>query len=294
MRSDRDQHHRPARRPGELGATRASRFDELEFETGLAWPTGTYTIRVHLVDRDRRGPLLGSTSVQVEEFLPDRMKIRARLDPQRSTGWVSPRDLRALVTLTNLYGTPATDRRIAAHMTLAPGRAHIPEFSEYRFFDPVLADKRFQEALEDARTDDQGEAVFTLDLERFANATYRLTVSIQGFEADGGRSVAAETSVLVSPLAYLMGWKADGDLDYVKRDSERSIQWIGVGADGRQRAVSNLKLQLVEERHLSVLTEQPNGTYQYESKLKEILLRQRDRHGSAGRTAYAAARRHGG
>jgi len=176
------------------------------------------------------------------------------------------------VTLTNLYGTPATDRRITAQMTLAPGRAHIPEFSEYRFFDPVLAEKRFQESLEDARTDDSGEAAFALDLERFANATYRLTVFVEGFEAGGGRSVAAETCVLVSPLAYLMGWKADGDLDYVKRASERSVEWIGIGPDGRQLAVSNLKLQLVEERHVSVLTEQPNGTYQYESKLKEVTL----------------------
>jgi len=81
---------RGARVSWERRALPAFGFDEIEFETGLAWPTGSYEIRVHLVDRDRRGPLLGSTSVQVEEFLPDRMKIRARLDPERSTGWVSP------------------------------------------------------------------------------------------------------------------------------------------------------------------------------------------------------------
>ena len=37
-------------------------------------------------------------------------------------------------------------------------------------------------------------------LERFAGATYAMTFYVEGFEADGGRSVTTSHSLLISPL----------------------------------------------------------------------------------------------
>jgi uncharacterized protein YfaS (alpha-2-macroglobulin family) len=245
-------------------------FDEIEFETLPTSPTGQYTIAVHIVKDGRRGSLLGSTAVRVEEFLPDRMRITARLEPFRRQGWVSPESLRARVRLENLYGTPASERRISARLYLSPGVPRLPGFSDYRFADPLRAEKSFQERVEDATTDDGGEAGFELDLARFADATYWLRFEAEGFEADGGRSVVAESSVLVSPLQHLVGYKADGDLAYVHRGSPRAVELIAVDPSGAQTAVADLEAQLVELRYVSVLTKQPNGTYRYESKRKEI------------------------
>src|SRR5262249_49201479 len=65
-------------------------------------PTGIYRIELHIVrDGERRG-LLGQTSIRVEEFLPDRMTIDARLSAPAAAGWVSPAGLAARVALKNL------------------------------------------------------------------------------------------------------------------------------------------------------------------------------------------------
>ena len=58
-------------------------FDEIEFDTLPTSPTGQYTIAVHVVKDGRRGSLLGSTAIRVEEFLPDRMRITARIEPSK-------------------------------------------------------------------------------------------------------------------------------------------------------------------------------------------------------------------
>ncbi len=65
-------------------------FAELSHQTTYESPTGDYTINVFLMDDGKRGTLLGSTSVHVKEFQPDRMKIEARLSKELRRGWVAP------------------------------------------------------------------------------------------------------------------------------------------------------------------------------------------------------------
>ena len=110
-------------------------------------------------------------------------------------------------------------------------------------------------------------------LSRFAAATYRLRFLANGYEAEGGRSVAAETQVTVSPMEYLVGWKPDGDLHYVNKGAERSVQLIAVGPQATRVAANGLRALVLERKYLSVLTKQWNGTYKYVSVKKELPMR---------------------
>ena len=59
--------------------------------------------------------------------------------------------------------------------------------------------------------------------------TYRLTFDAEGFEAEGGRSVEDLTGTLVSPLPYVVGWHADGDLGWISAGGPgRTVEFIGV------------------------------------------------------------------
>ncbi len=256
----------------------AAAFEEIKYDTKETSSTGAYNVNLYLVKEKKqenvpeRTVLLGSTTVRVEEFLPDRLHISARFSKGSDRGWVPPKDLSVNVTLHNLFGTPATGRRVTANLTLSPGFASLPGFQEYSFFDPLRAKSSFEERLVDGETDDKGESTFALDLDRYANATYRLSVLTQGYEAEGGRSVQAEASVLVSPLPYLIGYKADGELTYLKKDSEHKVEVIAVGPDAEKIAAADLKAHLVEIRYVSVLTRRKDGTYQYESVRKEVTV----------------------
>lgn len=252
--------------PGSAG------FGEIRQPTRETSPTGTYTLAISIVRNDNHGDLIGSTTVQVRDFQPDRLRISATFSAQSADGWVSPDDLKALLQLENLFGTPAENRRITAQMTLSPSFPAFRQFPDYQFHDPQYAREGFNEQLPDATTDAEGKTVLDLNLQRFARATYRLHLVAQGFEADGGRGVTSEAAQLVSSMKYLVGYKADGDLSYLQRGSPRNVHLLAIDPQAKQTAVEGLKLSHIEVRYVSVLMRQPNGTYKYESRRKESTL----------------------
>ena len=250
-----------------------SGFEEVNYQTEFTSPTGEYQVRAYLIKDKRRRNLLGSTTVRVEEFIPDRMKIQTRFSKERESGWITPEGLQGRVSLQNLYGIPASNRRIAASINLSPAQPYFRQYKDYRFYDPLRAKRSFTERLSDSQTDDKGISVFDIDLTRFAKATYRLSLTTQGYEAEGGRGVSAERSVLVSPLAYLIGYKADGKLNYIHKNSKRAIDLLAVNPDLDKMDVSGLKMELIEKRHVSVLTKQNDGTYKYQSVKKKTSIK---------------------
>ena len=248
----------------------AGGFGELEVPTTIASPSGIYNIDLYLVRDNQRDLLLNSTSAWVKEFLPDRMKITSKLSAGSNIeGWITPDSVQAKISLQNLYGTPATDRRIKGSMKLSPTGFGFASYPDYHFYDRLLdgAEKpKFQEVdLGDTKTDEAGAAQFDLHLERFANATYAMTLYTEGFEADNGRSVTAQNRVLVSPLSYVVGYKPDGDLGYISRGLPRSINFIALDHELEKIAVTDLHFRLIERTFVSVLTKQESGSYTYES-----------------------------
>jgi uncharacterized protein YfaS (alpha-2-macroglobulin family) len=247
-------------------------FNELAHETLESSPTGTYTVNLYTVKNAKSDKFLGSVSVKVEEFLPDRMKASIRFSKPAGEGWLHPKDLQATVNVQNLYGAPAEGRTVEASLTLSPRLPEFPRFKDYRFHDPHFAEQGYDQDLNPALTDENGNAAFDLGLEKYAKATYKLHLLARAFEAKGGRSVAAEADLLVSDLPYLIGYKADGALDFVARDAARHVEVIAIDPHLQMTAVDGLTLELVERKALSVLMRQDDGTYRYESRIKEISL----------------------
>lgn len=252
----------------------AGGIEEIRHRTPATAPTGEYTLQVSVLKEQGRQDLIGSMTVSVREFLPDRLRLRTRFSTDSSAGWVSPEGLAAEIDLENLFGTPAADRRVTATMSLTPATPEFASYPEYRFHDPLASREGITEALGEARTGADGKAAFALDLKRFTRATYRVSLLIEGFEADGGRGVTAQASQLVSSLPFLVGWKADGGLEFVPRGSPRKLSFIAIDPAARKVAARELKLRHIERRYVSMLIRQDNGLYRYQSRLKEIPVRE--------------------
>jgi len=248
-------------------------FTELRYQTANESPTGLYTINVYLIKNNRRSGLLGSTTAQVKEFLPDRMKIETRLSKAAPRGWIHPREMHASIVLANLYGTPATDRRVTGKLELEPAAFSFLEFRDFTFFDPLFDENKSRQEqsvdLGETKTDTEGHADFDLQLERFADATYAMRFIAEGFEGEGGRSVMGDVGALVSALPYVIGYKADGDLRYIEMKRPRAIDLVAVDPQLNRTAVENVTVNLIVQEYVSVLKKQENGNYAYESVLKE-------------------------
>src|SRR5262249_53429927 len=69
---------------------------------------------------------------------------------------------------------------------------------------------------------------------------------------------------------YLIGFKSDGDLSYVPRHATRKVTLIAVRPDLSPIEVNKLDAVLVEQRYVSVLVREPNGSYKYQSVQKDL------------------------
>lgn len=252
-------------------------YMNLDFTTSANSPTGQYMVNLYLVKDGYPQNLLGTTSIRISEFLPDRMRMTTSLSPKPSSGWNSPTGLKGEVNLWNLYGAPAAHRKISAKILLTPQKVEFHQYPDYVFVDPLLDPKKppkvFTETLSDTKTNEKGEATFDLNLDRYEKATYQLTFFAEGFEAEGGRSVTSQAKALISPLPYFVGYKPDGDLSFIKQNSARSVHYIAVNPQLNKEEVSDLKIQLISLQPVTTLVKKADGTYLYQSVIQSKVLR---------------------
>jgi alpha-2-macroglobulin len=234
--------------------------------------TGSYTATINLLDR--RGNTsrnLGSVSFAVEEFQPDTLKISSRFN-QTGKAWLSPQNLHALVQLDNLFGTPAQQRKVTAKIELMPASFSFSEYPEHRFIAPQhqqLKTSALRHSLDGQQTDADGKASFVLPLDQYSGGTYRLVLTAEGFDGAGGKSVQSMSSTLLSPLNTLIGFKSDGELSFLTKQQNRTVEFIAINKALQQVALDALTLTLVEKRALSSLVKQNDGTYQYQSIMQQ-------------------------
>lgn len=256
----------------------AGGFLEAAFPTRETSPTGKYEVNCYLVKGGDDDTLLGSQTLRVAEFLPDRMKIKATLSANSPEGWISANGLTGKVSLQNLYGAPSVGHRVAGKLTLNPSQFNFARYPDYSFTDPYLHPHRtsHEQDLPDQTTNDAGEATFDLSMANMEPSAYQLSFFAEGFEKEGGRSVTAGAEVLVSPRAWLVGVKPDGDFSYIHLNSQHTAQFLAVDPQLKPINVGHLKMKLTERRYVSVLVQKPNGNYAYESVAKVIPVSEED------------------
>lgn len=247
-------------------------FNELSYTLSENAPTGGWPIYLYLSagqGKNAYRTFIGSTMVNVKEFEPDRMKVNVKLLPTPQSGWVKPDNLKAQVLVENLFGTPAQDRRVTASLTLRPMTPYFAQYSDYQFYEDRSVRERFEIELEERDTDENGLADVDLLLQEYAGASYQLQLVVEAFEPGSGRAVAATAQALVSPHDFMIGAKSDGDLNYINRNSERSLNIIALNPALEKISLDGLNIVLLERKYISVLTRQDSGVYKYQSKLVE-------------------------
>src|SRR5262249_9457932 len=178
-----------------------------------------------------------------------------------------PGDVAAHVAVAHLFGEPASKRRVEGDLSLTPALPQFSRYPDYRFQVGEVLKEPYREHLAAATTDDKGNAELALDLTPFTGRAYRVNVLARAFEAEGGRSVAAQNSVIVSEAPYLVGVKADGDLTFVSRGSMRQVRLLAVNQELAPVGADKLTVEWVQRKYVSVLTQQDNRTFKYVSRL---------------------------
>lgn len=245
-------------------------LNTLTFDLSYAAPTGSYSISVssYQTRSNLKGDYtyktrLGSHTIKVQEFLPDKMKIAASFNKGSQKLWISPKNLSANVSLRNLFGTPAVGNEIRASIVLSPRSLNLYKFPSYSFFDETIIKKSLNEDLKTINTNEQGRSQFDIDLSKYAENTFNLTFRAEGYMKAGGRSVVTEKSLMVSPHEFLVGMKPLGNLRYVSTSSKVAVSLVAVGSDHQSRE-AKVDIVIYEKKYQNALVKQADHTYAYQ------------------------------
>ena len=233
-------------------------------------PTGPYRLEVRLGPDS--GPVLGSTTVRLEEFQPDTLALAARLEPEVPAGWIRTRhrdtQARALVSLRTLYGEAAANHDIRASLHVSPASLHFAKYKDYTFHDPTLTIREQRSiALPDVQTDEQGKATLVLPAETMAG-TYRGTLQIEGYEASGGRAVSRQISALFSPLDVLVGYKPAQEantLSHLQQNAKAGLHILALDNTLAPARLDDVLCTVSSRRYVNALVRDDRGEFRYDA-----------------------------
>lgn len=255
-------------------------FFEEGFNLKRTANTGKYEVYLYVHESDKKRVVIGTASFQVKEFAPDLLKMETCfLSPKnQSSAWYTPHDLKAKVSLWNLFGAPAVGSRVKGKMCVLsqPTHLYFSEYPAYTFVDPLHDPKMkrdYTEELGEAVVDENGIAYIDLHLNQFQEAAYQVELLLEGFEASGGRAVCTEMRALISPLEYVVGYKVEEGLHELEKGRNYPIHFIALTSDLNKRTVEGLKLLLVEDKRVLSLQKKRDGTFHYQDEIKEKIIK---------------------
>ena len=258
---------------------------DVKFAISDTAPIGEYVARLYLLsNKNKVQDTIGTTTFRVQEFTPDNLKIGATITGATENGWIAPTNMTANITLHNLFGTPATDRRISAHATLRPIEFTFPEYRDYTFTQNFVAGsgmsanaanraQTFSTDLSDVRTDENGNATLDINFNNnVPSGTYLMTLNVNGFEGASGVGVQTTITARVSDAKYLVGYHANSNLNYISRDDVRTVRLIALNPDGASTSATKLKMKTVHRENLTSLIKDYNDYYKYQTVTRDTTI----------------------
>ena len=235
------------------------------FETSIELPrtavTGTYTVELYTSN----DVLLTSEYISVEEFMPDRIKVKATLGKKE---YYPGDELKSAIRADNLYGTPASNRNWEAEMNLSKAYFSSKKYPTYQFYinggENYLPTKTTE-----GTTDDDGNAsaVFDIPAEYKYLGILNGTVMTTVFD-ESGRPVYAVEDFKVITQNVMLGI---GDIDYyMKTNQAVQIPFIAVDKDDKLVNNTSAKVEIIKHEYETVV--EKSGTYyRYRSNKVEKL-----------------------
>ena len=230
--------------------------------------TGNYIAKMQIADR-----VVGSTQFQVEEFMPDRMKVDITVDkPSYKLG----DELSIEVNAMNLFGPPAVGRKTQASCQLqavpfvVSDDALPPGIDAAKWRSFVFGNTRQFESqrieLGEAKTDAEGKARYqftvpaTLKAPSLLNGILTATVS-----EVGGRAVTASHRVVIHPYSHYVGVRR-ATTGAVKINQPLRFDYVAVDDTMAVTPDRALKLSIHKVHWNTILRQNAAGRYAYVSE----------------------------
>ncbi len=241
------------------------------FETSVRIPastvTGAYTVEVYTSN----DILLNSKNINVEEFVPDRIKVEAKVSKEVVK---IGEDLEVSGQALNLFGPPAKNRNYEMEMQLARKYFSPAQFSDYNFSLSGRGDISFENIFREGTTNEEGRFSETFTMPR----NYRNMGMLEGkiyitvFDESGRKVNRSRTFTMLTQEVFY-GIK---NFDYyVDTRQPLSIPVVAVNHLGQLASNAKAKVRIIRYEWQNALENTYSG-YRYISQKKEFVEKELD------------------
>jgi uncharacterized protein YfaS (alpha-2-macroglobulin family) len=250
---------------------------EDDIEISAAAITGNYSLEVYTSN----DILLATKNFNIEEFVPDRIKVTAKLDkPFLSPGQSANLSVNAV----NFFGPPAAGRNYETEIQIRQKAFYPKKYDQYNF---SLANQNsyFNKIVKEGTTDADGNATETYTV---PNDHLNMGVLQANFYAtvfdETGRPVSRNVVADIYTQQIFFGVADDG---YWYYPLNQTVRFPVIALDRNEKPVSSAQasIKVIKHEYRTVLTR--NGSYfRYESQQDDKLITEQKLTINGENTAY--------
>jgi alpha-2-macroglobulin len=231
-------------------------------DIGTAAITGSYTLEVYTTT----DILLASKNFSVEEFVPDRIRVNAKLDKTS----LRPGETATLsINAMNFFGPPAANRKYETEIQVKQKSFSAEKFDGYDF---SLANQNtfFDKEVKEGMTDEAGNAIIDYAVpSTYANMGALQTNFYTTVFDETGRPVSRASSIDIFTQDVFFGFKQDW-FYYFPLNQPVKFQLAAVNKDGNGMNAT-ARVEVIKHEYRTVLTK--SGSYfRYESQKEDKLM----------------------
>jgi len=232
--------------------------------------------------------VIGQYRFQVEEFVPDRIKVEIA-KPDHPVGPGQP--LAYTVASSYLFGPPAAGLPVESRVRVVDSTFAPKGFEGFTFrnAERKLEDKEI--ASQQGTLDPAGRKAFTATVPAGAPVPSALEAVITArVQEQGGRGVSALARLPIHPYPYYLGLKRLGE-ELGDPGKPVRLEWVALTPEGKPAPSGALRAELYRDRWNTVLRRNDHGGFSYESTRDPQLVDSRALPGGQPRGAFAFAPR---
>ena len=245
-------------------STKEMALSAVDFEVPSFAKTGAYNILAKIGD-----DIIGQYSIQVEKFMPDRIKTTLTTDKDV---YDSGKQVRILVNGVYLFGPPCSRNTVNGHLTIEADYFNPPKWPGYVFQDPSVAFSPIQIDLQSDALDDSGNHTYEYQISTNLNPPSSLRMLISGTVLeDGGRAVSAYKSVRLNPYPAYLGLKSNFD-GYATAGQAASFSVVAVDGSGKVAPLEEVWVKFYRTVYQNIVRKDSYGIYRYISEEKDEII----------------------
>jgi len=239
--------------------------------------TGNYSLEVYTSN----DVLLGTKNFNIEEFVPDRIKVSAALDKP----FLLPGQSTTLsVNAVNFFGPPAAGRNYETEIQIKQKSFYPKKYGRFNF---SLANQNsfFDKVVKEGTTDENGDASESYTVPDMYKNMGLLQASMYATVFDEtGRPVSRSVSADIYTQQTFFGVADDG---YWYYPLNQTVRFPVIALDKNEKVLSGIKaeIKIIKHEYRTVLTR--SGSYfRYESQQEDKLISNQTATISGENTAY--------